>query len=342
LEAVPIKQWTIDINNGQRKIMVHHGVSLLSGLVRNGIFMPSACGGNARCGACKIKVLNSKDEIGAQERALLSNQEITAFYRLSCQVTVNQDLFIEAPEYIFSIKQYVGLLIAKRMLTHDIVHLRIELIKPETIDFTAGQYLQLRSLPYAGNQAVIRPFSLTSRPSDRRHIELMIRRVEAGICTGWIFDVLKEGDKVYFTAPYGDFHLSDTTAPAIFIAGGSGMGPLWSMLQDIREKSVRRPIHYFFGALTKRDLFLVNELKALEKELPDFSFIPALSNEPKDSDWQGKRGLITDVVSRFLPDCSGYEAFLCGSPGLIDACIQVLTKSGMPKSRIYYDKFISP
>jgi Na+-transporting NADH:ubiquinone oxidoreductase subunit F len=255
-------------------------------------------------------------------------------------VKVNHDISIEAPPQIFSVKQYVGRLIAKQMLTYDIVRLRIELVKPETMEFAAGQYVQLRSLPYAGKEAVVRAFSLASLPSDTRHIELMIRRVPGGICTGWIFDVLKEGDKVYFTAPYGDFRLSDSNTPAIFIAGGSGMGPLWSMLQDIREKKVRRRILYFFGALTRRDLFLVEELSALHKELPDFSFIPALSNEPEGSDWIGERGLITEVVGRHMPDCSGCEAYLCGSPGMIDACVKTLTKGGMPENRIYYDKFL--
>jgi Na+-transporting NADH:ubiquinone oxidoreductase subunit F len=168
----------------------------------------------------------------------------------------------------------------------------------------------------------------------------MVRKVPEGICSVWVFDVLKEGDKVYFTAPYGDFRLSDSNAPAIFIAGGSGMAPLWSLLQDMRDKRIRRPVNFFFGALTRRDLFLTSELAGLGKDLPDFTFIPALSNEPQGSDWKGQRGLITDVVARFMPDCSGREAYLCGSPGMIGACINVLTKAGVPEKNIFYDTFI--
>jgi Na+-transporting NADH:ubiquinone oxidoreductase subunit F len=339
MDVASKKQWTIDVNNGQKKVMVQHGISLLSGLVKNGILVPSACGGNARCGTCKIKVVSGGGEITPQETVLLSAQDRAAFFRLSCQVKVERDLSIQAPQHIFSIKQYIGRLITKRILTYDIVHLRIELIKPETMDFIAGQYVQVRSQPYAGKEAVVRAFSIASPPSDSRHIELMIRKIQGGICTGWIFDILKEGDKVYFTAPYGDFRLSDSSTQAIFIGGGSGMGPLWSMLQDIREKGIRRSIYYFFGALTQRDLFLVDELRAMQKELPGFTFIPALSNEPEKSDWQGERGLITDVVGRFMSDCSESEAYLCGSPGMIDACIKVLAKGGMRESKIFYDKF---
>jgi Na+-transporting NADH:ubiquinone oxidoreductase subunit F len=336
-----VSQHSIDINNGQKKITIPHGVSLLSGLAKNGVLLPSACGGNARCGTCKVKVVRGGGEMTPQEAPLIRAEEKTAFFRLACQVKVENDISIEVPDYIFTVKQYVGRLVAKRMQTYDIVHLRMELVKPETIDFRAGQYVQLRSQPYQGKVATVRAFSIASPPSDSKHIELMVRKVNNGICTGWIFDVLKEGDKVYFTAPYGAFRLSDSNAPAIFIAGGSGMGPLWSMLQDIRKKGIRRPIHYFFGALTQRDLFLTEELFAMQRDLPDFTYIPALSSEPETSDWKGERGLITDVVDRVMKDGSRYEAYLCGSPGMIEACIKVLTKSGMPEKSIFYDKFTS-
>ncbi|MBN2601639.1 MAG: oxidoreductase, partial [Candidatus Marinimicrobia bacterium] len=95
----------------------------------------------------------------------------------------------------------------------------------------------------------------------------------------------------------------------------------------------------FFGARTQKDLFYLDELRTLEKELPWFTFIPALSAEPEDSDWKGARGRITDIVKKFFPDCSHHEAYLCGSPGMIDASIEVLTKAGMPEAKIFFDKF---
>jgi Na+-transporting NADH:ubiquinone oxidoreductase subunit F len=333
-------QWTVDINNGNKKVPVKHGATLLAGLAKNGILVPSACGGNARCGACKIKVLGGGQAPVPQEEALVRPEERAAGYRLSCQVKVENDLAIEIPQHFFSIRQFVGKVVAKEPLTYDIVRVRIELIKPESLDFTAGQYVQVRSQPYQGKQAVVRAYSLASSPLDSRHVELMVRKVPNGICSGWVFDVLKEGEKMYFTAPYGTFRISASNVPAIFIAGGSGMGPLWSILQDMREKGVRREVWYFFGALTQRDLFLVNELAALHRDLPGFRFIPALSNEPEGSAWMGERGLITDVVGRFMPDCSGREAYLCGSPGMIGACVKVLTKAGMPEGKIFYDKFV--
>lgn len=329
----------IDINNGDKKLEVQGGSSLLSLLAENGIFIPSACGGRGTCAYCKVRVIEGGGIIGPVEEPYLSPEERKNDIRLSCQVKVRNDIKIEIPKELFSVKRYLGRLMHKRPLTHDIVELHIELMDPESIDFISGQYVQLESEEYKGRDSVMRAYSMSSLPSDTHHIELIIRRVPDGICTTWVFDYLEEGQKVFFSGPYGEFHLSDTDAPVIFIAGGSGMAPIWSMLRDMKEKGIRRKAAYFFGAVTQRDLFFVDEFDHLRNELGDFTFVPALSNEPEESDWKGERGLITEVVERRCPDCSQHEAYLCGSPGMINACIQVLTKGGMPEEKIFYDKF---
>ena len=107
----------------------------------------------------------------------------------------------------------------------------------------------------------------------------------------------------------------------------------------MKEQSIERKAMYFFGARTQRDLFLVDEMKQLEKELFDFAFVPALSEPEAADNWDGETGLITDVVDRHTQDASQMEAYLCGSPFMIDACIAVLTKNGMPEANIFYDKF---
>ncbi len=330
---------TIDINNGEKKYTVTGGTSLLASLAANDIFIPSACGGRGSCAYCKVSVLEGGGVISPVEEPYLSDEERKQQVRLSCQVKVRNDLKIKIPKELFSVKKFRGILEHKKPLTHDILELRIQLVEPDSIDFTAGRYIQLESKEYKGKDAVIRAYSISSSPSDKTHIELIIRRVPDGICTTWVFDHLKEKEEVTFSGPHGEFNLSDTDAPIICIAGGSGMAPIRSILRDMKEKGIMRPTTYFFGALTQNDLFYVSELQKLAEEHPWFTHIPALSNEPEDSGWQGERGLITNVVAKHFPDTSKHEAYLCGSPGMINACVQVLTKGGMPEDRIFYDKF---
>ena len=329
----------ISINEGQKELSVRGGSPLLFNLAEHEIFVPSACGGRGSCAYCKVKVTEGAGPIGPVEASYLSPEEEKDQVRLSCQVKVRNDLRLIIPEELFLVKRFTGILEKKRPLTYDILELRIKLEEPDTMKFVAGQYVQLESEEYKGQDSVMRAYSVSSPPSDQEHIELMIRKVPNGIMTTWVFDYLQEGQKINFSGPYGQFCLSQTEAPMVFIAGGSGMAPIWSMLQDMQKNRIERPTTYFFGALTQKDLFYVEELKKLEKEHAWFTFVPALSNEPEDSDWDGERGLITDVVAKYYPDVSSHEGYLCGSPGMIDACVAVLTEGKMPESCIFYDKF---
>lgn len=330
---------TIDINSGEKKLQVQGGGSLLSLLASQNIFVPSACGGRGSCAYCKVSVEHGGGEIGPVEEPYLSAEERARNVRLACQVKVRNDIAVSMPREYFSARKYRGRLLSKKVMTHDIYELRIALLDPPEIEFTAGQYAQLESREYKGRESVMRAYSISSVPSDRKHVEFMIRLVPGGICSTWVFEHLKEGQEVKLSGPYGDFHLRPTEAPILFIAGGSGMAPIWSMLRHMKETGSTRKAIYCFGAQSQRDLFLVDELRQLEKEMPNFTFVPGLSNEPAGSGWSGDTGLITEVVARQVPDASQYEAYLCGSPGMIGACIATLKKCGLPEDKIYFDKF---
>ena len=180
---------------------------------------------------------------------------------------------------------------------------------------------------------------MSTPPSSRNEVELEVRYVPNGICTTYVHQHLKEGDKITLNGPYGDFYLHDTDREMICIAGGSGMAPIKAILNHMVDEGTNRKCRYFFGARAVRDLFLVDAMEDLEKKLPDFAFIPALSDPQDEDDWKGETGLITEVVGRHIEDAAEAEAYLCGSPFMIDACLEVLLKKGMPRERIYYDKF---
>ena len=330
----------ISINSGERVLEVPGGSSLLSALTAQRVFIPSACGGSGSCGLCKVKVTAGGGQLLATEEPHLSAAEVAGGLRLSCQLKVRQDLAIEIPRALFSIREYRAVVQALTPLTHDIRLLRLELIDPETIHFVPGAYVQLRAPAYPGNTTpVYRAYSLAGNAEDTRHIELIIRLVPKGICTTWVFNHLKVGEEVTFNGPHGDFRLSDRDTEMIFIAGGSGMSPFRSILMQMQRQGNPRRTRYFFGAVARRDMFCLEEMAAFEKALPDFRFVPALSRPAPDDVWDGETGLITDVVHRHFPDCSGREAYLCGSPGLIDACVKRLVTNGIAPEAIHFDKF---
>ncbi|SDB30348.1 Na+-transporting NADH:ubiquinone oxidoreductase subunit F [Desulfonatronum thiosulfatophilum] len=330
---------TLDINEGRKTLVVNGGSTLLSSLGENEIFIPSACGGRGTCAYCKVKVLEGGGVIGPVEESNLSSEDAKKGVRLSCQVKVRQDIKLVIPDELFLAKRFQGKLIRKRLLTYDIVELRIALIQPETIQFAAGQYIQLESQEYLGRDAVMRAYSISSVPSDDRHVEVIIRRMPEGICTTWVFDHLEEGRELNLSGPYGDFKLKESKAPAVFLAGGSGMAPIWSILRDMKEQGDDRESYYFFSGRNQDDLFFTEELFALEKELPNFRYIPCLTREDKGSSWQGERGRVPFILPKYIPDATKFEAYLCGSSNFIDSCAAALKQAGINENSIFYDKF---
>ena len=327
--------------NQHRELEVKGGNHLLGSLTQNQIFIPSACGGRGSCGLCKVKVLTGGGPLLPTETPYLTKQEQDDHIRLSCQVKVREDISIEIPEELFSIREYATKVEKIVDLTHDIKALTLRLKKGEKIKFKAGQYVQIKAPQYGKNKdEVYRAYSIASSPSQEDYIELIVRRVPQGICTTYVFDFLKEGDTLYLNGAYGDFFLQeDSQREMICIAGGSGLAPIKSILHRMEEKGMQRKVTFFFGCVKKRDLYYVDEMKAFEKTIADFKFVPALSDAQAEDNWTGETGLITEVVDRYIEDGSEMEAYLCGSPGMIDACIRVLREKGMPEGRIFFDKF---
>ncbi|NLF39089.1 2Fe-2S iron-sulfur cluster binding domain-containing protein [bacterium] len=329
----------IDVNEGTRTYTVKGGTSLLGALTDQKLFIPSACGGRGTCGYCKVKVIDGGGPVLPTEDGFLSPEEKKENVRLSCQVKVRGNIKIRIPDDLLSVREFTCVCSRIRELTYDIREFRFTLEEPDSITFVPGQYVQLLSPVYAGSsEEVYRAYSISSNPADTAAIELVIRLVPGGICTTYCFEHLKEGSPVRFNGPYGEFRMSDTDAPMIMIAGGSGMAPFNSILHQMKSTGCTRTAVYFFGARKVRDLFYIDEMRAFEKELPNFTFIPVLS-EPQGEQWDGETGLVTEAVQRHFNDASGHEAYLCGSPGMIDASIVVLKKLGVPEDRIYYDKF---
>jgi len=330
---------TIDINDGAKELTVEGGGNLLGALVAEGIFVPSACGGRGSCGYCKCRITEGGGPFLPTEQSWITTEEKSNDMRLSCQVKIREDMRIYIPEELFLIKEYQGMVSSIRDLTGDIKEVRIKLVEPAEIEFQTGQYMQLTVPEYGDvDESVYRAYSLSSPEYERNEVEFIIRYVPEGICTTWVHQYLKVGDEVTINGPHGDFYLRDTDAKIIMIAGGSGLAPFKGMLLNMAKQGITRPTNFFFGAVNQDNLYYRDLMAELEEKMPNFKFIPALSGEDNPG-WDGETGLITDVVDRLTPDVDNTEAYLCGSPGMIDACIKVLTKKGLTEDKIYYDKF---
>jgi propane monooxygenase reductase subunit len=151
---------------------------------------------------------------------------------------------------------------------------------------------------------------------------------------------VQPGDHLQVEAPFGTFTLRESrTSDLLFVGGGAGMAPMLGLLRSMAERGVDRKVTFYYGARTQQDLCFVGELAELSQQLPDFTYVPALSHAPDDDGWDGERGLITEVVKRRETDLAGIDAYVCGPPPMVDAAIATLTALGVKENNIHYDKF---
>lgn len=136
------------IINGDRKLTVGQGNSLMSTLTENGIFLSSACGGKASCGQCKVQVLQGGGEILDSERPHFSRKQIKDHWRLGCQCKVKRNLEIRLPESVLGVKEWECTVISNKNVSSFIKEFIVALPPGEHMDFIPGSYAQIKIPAY--------------------------------------------------------------------------------------------------------------------------------------------------------------------------------------------------
>jgi propane monooxygenase reductase subunit len=311
--------------------------TVLNGAFRQGLMLMHGCK-EGQCGACKSYLLDGEVDLERYSTFALPDFEEEEGWTLLCRAHAVSDLEVELINFDEEIlRNGVPLrtvrtsIEAIEPLTRDIRRLVLRVADGQ-MPFRSGQYVDIR-IPGTDEH---RSFSMANVPSDDGLLEFMIKLYPGGRFSGLLADgVLQPGDELEVKGPYGVFTLRETERPLVFIGGGAGMAPILSLLRAMAAEGVSRPAVYYYGAREEQDLFHHDELNALASALPDFRFVPALS----DAHWDGETGLITDVVDRREPDLAEVEAYLCGPPPMVDAATDLLLRRGVPEAHIHFDKF---
>jgi propane monooxygenase reductase subunit len=326
------------------EIEVNEDETILNAAFRQGVSLTHGCR-EGQCGACKSFLLDGDLEMKKYSTFALPEFESDEGYVLLCRSHAYSDLEVELINYDedilrlgIPIESYQTTIAAIEPLTHDIRRLVLKFKEPgRRMRFNAGQYASIR-IP--GTEEY-RAYSMANTPRYTEGLEFLIKVFPGGLFSGLLDGGFNIGQELEVKGPYGVFMLREKdNSDIICVGGGSGMAPLWSLLNDMAERGIQRKATYFYGARTRKDLFYLDQLHALEQRLPGFRFIPALSMATEADAWDGETGLITEVLDRRLENGLLHtQAYLCGPPAMIDAAIPVLVSKGISEDRIFYDKF---
>ena len=324
------------------EIEIDEDQNILRGAAEQGIMLMHGCK-EGQCAACKSFVLEGEDiEHDRYSTFALPDYEKEEGYTLLCRAHVYEDVTIELLNYDeemirsgLPIQQGVAEVVANDPVTHDMRHLVLKLIEPSEIKFFPGQYMDL-TIPETDT---VRSFSMANTTSrDGGQLEFVIKVYPDGQFSHFLDKKVQIGDRLDLTGPFGVFTLREGDNDLVFVGGGAGMAPILSLLRSMAERGLERKATFFYGARTARDLCFEDELRDLEQRLPNFTYVPALS-EGSDDDWDGETGLITDVVKRHADNLAGAHAYVCGPPPMVEAAVPLLAQLGVEEKRVYYDKF---
>lgn len=325
---------TIDVEEGQ---------TILDAALRQGIYIPHACG-HGLCGTCKVEITGGEVEHGEANPFALMDFERDEGKALACCATLQSDVSIEAdiddePDArIIPVEDFDTIVARIETLTPTIKGIWLKLDR--ALDFQAGQYVSLHLPGIEGG----RPFSVANSPENMQQtgeLELNVRIIAGGAGTDYLHNTLKVGDKLRVSGPYGRFFVrTSQNGPMIFMAGGSGLSSPRSMILDLLASGCKEEITLVYGQRNVAELYYDDEFKSLSQAYPNFHYVPALSEDA--SDFDGHQGFVHEAAhAHFKGDFSGRKAYLCGPPAMIEACLATLMQGRLYERDIYAEKFIT-
>ena len=328
--------------NGEMELAIPVGGKLMQGLADANLFVPSACGGGGTCGQCKVRVLSGGGAILPTETSLINKRDAADHYRLSCQVSVKQDMEVQVPEEVFGVKRWDCEVISNVNVSSFIKELVLALPEGEELDFRAGGYIQIECPPHDlkftdfdiderfrdewdrynlwryeshVKKTEMRAYSMASFPLEKTVVKLNVRiatpppgaddSVPPGIMSSFIFN-LKPGDHATVSGPYGEFFAKETDNEMVFIGGGAGMAPMRSHIFDqLKRRHSKRKMSFWYGARSLKEMFYQEEFDKLAEDNENFVWHLALSEPKPEDNWTGMTGFIHQVL---------YDEYLANHP----------------------------
>lgn len=209
---------------------------------------------------------------------------------------------------------------------------------PMKLTFRAGQSIDLTLA-----SGLKHAFSIASPPlhEGKTNDEFLIATRMRGSAFKKELDALESGDGVQIDGPFGSFFLhEDAARPAVFLAGGIGVTPFYSMVQDAAQRKLPHKIVMLFSNKRPEDAPFLENLTKLAAEYTNFTFVPTMDALATSKEvWLGEAGRIDQaMVKKYLPE--GQPIFYtAGPPGMVTAMRTLLNAMGVSDDDIRFEEF---
>jgi methane monooxygenase component C len=204
------------------------------------------------------------------------------------------------------------------------------------VKFDSGQFFDLE-IP---GTTTTRSYSPANTANKKGELEFLIRIVDGGKFSTYLKDDAKVGQKIQVKGPSGIFGLKENGfTPRYFVAGGTGLAPILSMVRRMHEWEEPQKCVIYFGVNTEAEIFHLEELDQLAAEMKTLELRNCVWK--CSDDWHCEKGSVVDILRRDLQETGAKpDLYLCGPPGMVDATFAVCEEMGITKDHIFLEKFL--
>jgi len=320
----------VQIHYADNSINVDDGETVLDALLRTGFAIPHGCKAGA-CQSCMLQAESDQLRPPAKAQSGLKESQKALGYFLACQCQPDGDMHINSSDDTTSrlSAEVVGL----DKLSASVMRLRLQC----NLSYFPGQYINLWK-----DSSHCRSYSIASLPlaESPSVLELHIKILPNGFVSQWIVNQLKLGDTVDISGPLGQcFYTSPPDAPMLLLAMGTGLAPIYGVLQDALSKSHSAPINLCIAARRAEDLYYRDELENLAQVHKNLS-VHFLAQETTGATGVKEADIYT-FVQELFPVTKGHAVYLCGGESFVKKMKKQVFLAGASMKEIYTDAFIA-
>lgn len=340
-----MKPYKVKVLPSGHEFTVTDGQTVLDAALDAGIVLPYSCR-SGTCSTCKGRIVSGSFDAGAAPEHILEAEELARGCTLLCQARPGSDLVVEAQVVRMAddieVRKMPGRIVEIDDLAPDVKRLVVQLPASQPVRYYPGQYLE-----FIMRDGRRRSYSMANPPLETNQVELHVRHMPGGAFTDHVFGVgkthmkLREIQRVEM--PLGSFFLrEDTDAPIVFLVSGTGFAPIKAIVEHMQQAGIQRQAVLYWGGRRPHDLYLAELARQWAQNIPQFEYIPVVSEALEDDNWQGRTGFVHHAVMADIPDLSGHQVYACGTPAMVEAARHdFIQKNGLPESAFFADAFTS-
>ncbi|MBS3052393.1 MAG: FAD-dependent oxidoreductase [Candidatus Aenigmarchaeota archaeon] len=214
--------------------------------------------------------------------------------------------------------------------------IRFKFNESDEFEFKAGQFISV--FVDKDNSKIVKPYSISSSPKEKKYIELCIKRVQGGYASNFLCDI-KPGTELMIFGPNGHFNLHEPIdSDVIFVATGSGISPFRSMIEALLDMNLSYDVWLFFGVRNEEEIIYKKEFEELTKKHKNFHCIITLSRP--SSLWKGEKGHVQEAIKKYVTDAKNKHIYICGIKEMVLDVIKLADQIGFDKDNTHKEEYV--